>query len=264
MKRTILILGLFVFGAVFFQSCKDDSLTAEEAKAGIDNADKELKSLVMSFEDGDAYATFKKFTDYSKRKIAKETNNEEWMDTLLDKLEEVIDFDQMQSEFENENRFYFDRYLGIYTWDIENKKWNKESSDHIELIFPSEENLDSNDIKFTFSSYSDENIILEGESYWAPVSLHAKIEQNGTLLASIDLNNIDFDTDLFYLYKQIDISLFVNPIKINYFYDNRSPVNFYTSFDISDGVNTVGTVIDLYTLHELSEDFTEQDFKDVS
>ncbi len=263
MKKILIVLSAVIIVAVSFQSCKKDK-NEIDGKAKIDNADKDLSSMFNSLENGDAATTLLKFFSFSKKKIAKEGGDEAWIDTMFTRLEDVIDFNQLENELENENRFYFNNYLGIYTWNHSSQTWVKTTSDHIELAFPSEEEYTTNDILVTFSSYTDQEITIDSLHMWAPTSLHAKIEKNGVKLVGVDVNEIIFDVDLFYLYKKIDISVYVNPLTANYFFENRTPTNFYSSYDISDASNIVGINANLNTLHELTEEFDEQDLKDVS
>lgn len=265
MKKIFLILTTVSILAVSFQSCKKDKpLTPEEAKIKIDNADQDLSSMVNSLKNGSAVTTLNKFIEFSKSKIAKKSGNNAWVDDMFTKLEDVIDFEQLENELDNDKRFYFDHYLGNYSWNNMTKTWSKTASNNIQIAFPSEENMTSNDILFTFSSYTDEFITVDGESFWAPTSLHAKIEQNGTKLIGFDVNEIDFDSELFYLYKKVDVSVYVNPLTANYLFENRTTTNFYSSYDLSDGTNTIGINANLNTLKELTEDFDEQDLKDIS
>lgn len=266
MKKIFLLLTVLLIVSTTFQSCekKDDETTSEEAKALIASADQDLTALVTSLKEGEAVALIEKFTSFAKKKIAKNKATEDWMDDMLDKLDEVIDFNQLDDELENEGRFYFNHYLGMYTWNHVSNTWEKTVSDHIQFEFPSEENLIINDVVFSIDSYTDAQGTIDGETIWVPTSLHANVKQNGAKLIGFDVNEISFDSNLFYFYKKVDVSLFVSPVTANYLFDNKTPTNFYSAYDVSDGVHSFGMSADLNTLVVLSEDFDEQDLKDVS
>ncbi len=267
MKKIFLLLTTLLIVSATFQSCKkdkDDELTTAEAKALIATANQDLSALVTSVKEGQAAELIEKFMDFSKKKIAGTKGTEGWMDDMFDQLDQVIDLDQLDSELDNEGRFYFSHYLGRYTWDYASNSWIKTSLDHIEFAFPSEENSATNDVLFSLDSYTDAQATLEGDVVWIPTSLHASVKQNGVKLIGFDVNEIDFDSNLFYFYKKVDVSLFFSPVTVNTLYDNRTATNFYAAYDISNGTQSFGMSADLNTLVVLTEDFDEQDFQDVS
>ena len=267
MKKIFLLLTTLLIVSATFQSCKkdkDDELTTAEAKALIATANQDLSALVTSVKEGEAVELIEKFMDFSKKKITGNKGTEGWMDDMFDQLDQVIDFEQLEDELENEGRFYFSHYLGKYTWDYASNSWTKTSLDHIEFAFPSEENFTTNDVLFSLDSYTDAQATLEGDVVWIPTSLHASVKQNGVKLIGFDVNEIDFDSNLFYFYKKVDVSLFLSPVTVNTLYDNRTATNFYAAYDISNGTQSFGMSADLNTLVVLTENFDEQDFKDVS
>jgi hypothetical protein len=262
MKKIFLLLTVLLIVSATFQSCKKD-ISTEEAKAMISDADQDLTSLVNSIKNGDAATTLEKFFDFSKKKIAKDKGDENWVDDMFDQLDQVINFDQLENELDD-GRFYFDNYIGLYTWNSGTNSWDKTSSDHIAFAFPSEENMTSNDILASIYSYTDAQGTIDGENIWIPTSLHADVKQNGTKLLGFDVNDISFDSNLYYFYTKVDVSLFVSPVTVSQLYDNRSALNFYYSFDVSDDSNAVGYTADLNIFNPFTENFSEQDLKDLS
>lgn len=264
MKKIFLLLTVLFFVATTFQSCKKDDISTDEAKALIEQADQDLSSLVTSLKEGEAVTLIEKFATITKKKIATSKESEEWINDMFEALGDVIDFEQMELELDNEGRFYFDHYLGKYTWNHATASWDKTALDHIQLEFPSEESMTTNDVLFSFDSYEDAQATIEGETVWFPTSLHANVKQNGTKVIGLDVNEIAFDNNLFYFYTKIDVSLFVSPVTVNYLFDNKTPTNFYSAYDISNGTQSFGISANLNTLVVLTEDFDEQDLKDVS
>ena len=262
MRKIFLLFAVLFLSTMTFTSCKKDP-TAEEAKALIADADQDLTALLSSVKNGDAATALEKFFEFSKKKIAKDKGTENWLDNMFDKLELVINFDDLDNELDN-GRFFFNNYKGLYTWDIATQKWIKTSLDHIAFAFPSEETATSNDILFSFYSYTDASTTIEGDVVWLPTSLHIDIKQDGTKLIAFDLNEMNFDSSLVYFYTKIDASLFVSPVTANYLYDNKTPLNFYSAFNVSDGTNELGYTVDLFNLNPVTEDFDEQDLRDVA
>ncbi len=253
-----------MFLGIAFQSCKKE-MSTEDAKAKLAEADQELTTLVTSVRDGDGVALIKNFGGFAKKRLAHSGSSREWLDEMFDALDQVIDIDQLDTELNDEGRFYFSHYLGAYTWHQDTQTWTKESSDHISFSFPSEENATENDVLFSIDSYVDAQATgPEGETMWVPTVLHTQVKQNDVKVLGFDINNISFDENLFYFYTKIDASLFVSPVTADYYYENVSPTNFTTSYDVSNGTESFGVSASLNTLHELDEDFTEQDLKDIS
>jgi len=262
MKRIFLLLTTALFFTFFIQSCKNE-ISPEDAKNSINEADQDLSSMVNSIKDGKAVTAFEDFINYSKSKIAKEKNSEEWIDTMFNQLDDLINFEQISNNIDNEGRFYFDNYKGKYTWNNSTSTWNKTTSNNIIIEFPSEESSNLNDVVFTFSSYTDTQATFDGRTIYPPTSLHADLKLNNEKLFGVDLYEAVYTNSISVL-RKLNLVVYVNPITTTYIYDNKSSTNYYASANITDNTNTIGVSVDLNTLREITEDFDENDLKDVS
>ncbi len=270
--KNISKIALFVLAALMLSmySCKDDDtdevteLTSSEAKAKLESSETAAVDLVNSLKNGEAANAYDQFFTAAKSALFnKEEGNGEWFDSMFIALEDVIDFDQMESEMENSSRFYFSNYTGLYVWDFAKQRWNKSASDQIIFQFPTEPTDTKNTGEFKISGYADTQVNLDGEIVYLPTALHISLTKNGTSILGFNINEMAYDVNEMALVTKLDIVTYVNPISTSYKYEKKSNTNYTTSYNITDGTNSIAASADLNTDKAITEDFSENNLVSV-
>lgn len=265
--KKITYLFLFVASLIFaFTSCNPDEnepaeLTPEQAQEEIDKMAVEMSSMVSNMQNGEAMQAVEEFLQITKKSVLK--TEEEWFDNMFEALSNEINFEILESELDLDRKFYFSKYAGKYSWNSTSASWDKTASSSIILEFPATENSTSNNVVITFESYTDEEVTIDGESGWLPVSAHIKLEKDGVKLIAIDLNDAAYSTSIPYV-NNFDVRIFFAPLTATFNFAENSKTEYFAEKTLSDGENTVGANITLSLLKDLDENFDENYLKLIS
>lgn len=160
-----------VYNAGTIVSCNSQigATTLAEDKANIQNSFSSMENCIGNLKDGFGAQAMKNFFNLDEGNAL----SEDWAGDMIEKLDEFLGLDAI----EDNNKFNFNSHTGTYTWSQSDKSWTKSSlpEDKIIIDFPSTEASTNNDATFTMDSYTDIALFYDGETIWAPSSLHADL-----------------------------------------------------------------------------------------
>lgn len=219
-----MILGM----ATAFSGCKKDkdkdepqATTVTQDKQNIQTAMDGMLDGMESISKGEGMSAMNNFL-MMQEGVAQ---NEEWIDTLVSRLDQVMDL----SYIEETNRFEMEKHTGTYTWNVNTEIWsyNATPQDKIILLLPESPASQQNNLKLTFSGYADQQISVEGEEIWIPVAAHATIALNGEDLMALDLHDANWSDELQLI--KLDVSLFLKPITFFLKQNRITPTHYFFS-----------------------------------
>ncbi len=208
-KISVLVLSVLVSLFVFTACTSDASddvtakpTTVKEDKEHIKASIEQFYSCMEALNDGGFSRVLYDFITKGKEekrvkgKWCDDTENDEYcyytnktvhIERLLDKLEE-----QFGKSSDVENAFDYTSFKGKYTWNATTKKWTKENSDKIELLFPEYE-ATKNNCKLLMDTYEDEEVSIEGKTYKLPKKAHILFTVDSKRTAEVTLSDVKYD-----------------------------------------------------------------------
>jgi hypothetical protein len=154
----------------------------------------------------------------------------EFVTLLGEKLEDVADFNSI----EEDKRFVFSKFAGIYTWNKSREQWDKTSHSSIVARFPSSETLSANDCEAGITAYEDKDYDIEGKTTYLPTKASAYFSKDGTKLASVD---VTADYTNYGIPKKATAGIYAKPININASLTQESASKYKASVSITDETN---------------------------
>jgi hypothetical protein len=156
-------------GSIVVCNSETGITTVTEDKQSIQNTFSSMENCLSSLKNGYGAQAIKNFFNLDEGHVL----SENWIEDMIEKLDDFIDLDAI----DNNNKFNFNSNTGTYKWNQSNKSWTKSSSPGNKIIieFPSTETTMNNDAKFTMDNYTDIALYYDGETIWAPSSLHADL-----------------------------------------------------------------------------------------
>lgn len=244
MKLYNRIFALFMLGAVLFLSaCKqdddtdttDDTTTTEttviDDKNNIQSTMDGMISCLESAKDGDLGALIESSTGLSQG----DTDNDKiaWIEGMAEGVADVIDFDQIETD----GQFILSSHEGTYTYSNTTKEWTKTAaSGKIELSFPSDSTLSSNDMTLAVTSYTDEVHDIDGDNYGLPLSATIALSQNGTSLFSLTVGSMVYEeVDTYVIPTSGTFTVYMNPMTVTGTLTKVSATNFTAALEIENG-----------------------------
>jgi hypothetical protein len=151
----------------------------------------------------------------------------EFVTLLGEKLEDVVNFNTI----EKDKRFTFSKFTGEYTWDNNNKRWNRASHNSIIAHFPSSENQSANNCEAGITAYEDKACNIEGKTTYLPTKVNAYFLKGGIKLASVD---ITANYTNYGIPKEATAAIYAKPIDINASLTQESASKYKASLSIID------------------------------
>jgi hypothetical protein len=226
----------FNAGSIVLCNSQTGATSVAQDKQNIQNTFSSMENCISNLSNGYGSQAIKNFLNLDEGEVL----SENWVENMIDNMGDFIDLDLV----EDNNRFDFNSNTGTYTWNQLSEKWSKSSlpNDKIIIEFPSTESKVNNDAKFTFDLYTDIALYYDGETIWAPSSLHADLYIG---------NNRVFEINGSYIYDvgsptpipiNINTTLEFNPITIIAKGERVNSKEFKADVTIDDNTGCVTTL----------------------
>jgi hypothetical protein len=160
----------------------------------------------------------------------------EFVETMGEKLEDVVDFDKIG----NESRFNFSAFTGKYVWNNSNTRWDKTADNAIVVQFPSSENKGSNDCEAAITSYEDKSYDIEGDKVFLPTKANIYFKKDGEKLFSAD---VSADFSGYGIPKKVAVNVYVKPLAFDVALTQESPSKFKANVSIADETKAENNLI---------------------
>jgi hypothetical protein len=271
----IVLLSFCIVGCDNKDNENETTTTVEEDKANIQASFDRTKNLLETFKNGSFYKFADQFIGYEEKYIEDyyyyyvgEGNGNylydyntgeyeytpgageyeqhsykyyddvisEFTEMLGEKLEDVVDFDDIGDE----GRFNFATLSGKYVWNNSSKRWDKTSHNSVLVLFPSSENKGSNDCEAAITAYEDKKYNIEGENIYLPTKANIYLKQNDEKLFSTDLT-ADFSE--YGIPKQVTVNVYTKPLKFDISLAQESPTKFKAEVSIADETKSENNLI---------------------
>ena len=268
MKQLAIILTLFV-SVSFLMSCGDDEppteggdeTTVAEDKANIEATFDEALECIRLLKNGEAVdVLLREFVGLSDG----ESFNEDWIEDLAENLEDVLDINTI----EDNQRFDIALFQGTYTYSNSTETWSKASdqTNRVVFEFPTSPAATSNNAILVIENYSDNEVIIEGETYFLPSSIDVSLTVDDVSIFRLDLNDVDYASNSdFEIPISVDMELFINPFTINAVVERINTTEFKLDFDFSDGAAcNWGADVNLKLDNDDFENLTEDDITSIT
>lgn len=189
-----------------------------------------------------------------------DTLNIDWVETLLDDLENVLDPNAL-----NDAGIDIALLAATYDYDHVTNLWNKtdDQSDRVVLNFPSSPTTTTNNSSLTLENYTDTQIVLDGSTLNLPVTLDLSLVVDGIKLLGLDLGNVNYSSSSdFQIPVAIDISIYVNPYTLSIDFENPTMNEYSLSLDFENDMSSCSFGVDA-GLKLDHDDFQNIDFVNV-
>ncbi len=188
MKKFWLFLVFSLLGISMFTSCKDDEkdpavpveTTVAEDKANINASIGQLEVNFESFKTG---VSFKEVDSFI-YKVNNEALTEEWLDSMMTEIDDVIDLSLIDAN----SRFTYGSYKGKYIWSNSSNEWTKEANANIIVSFPSNRILVVNDCELGILSYTDSPYTIDAEQIYLPTAASMYLTKDNVKLLGLDMS----------------------------------------------------------------------------
>ena len=159
---------------------EDKTTTVAQDKANIKSALSGVSNCIIDIQHGAGAKAVINFLDADSIDV----HNADWIVDLVDSIANLVDLDGL----DNDNKFDFTLNAGTYTYQHGSKKWIKTASpsDKIILLFPADESSTTNNAVFTINKYTDQNYLIDGETFWLPKEIIGNILVDGVEVFSIN------------------------------------------------------------------------------
>jgi len=239
MKNLIFVL---LFSLMLILACDDDSgtsgtsggdvdtnSTVQEDVQNIENTSDQVIASLINLTEGEFGSFMEEFLDVQNG----DYRSTDWVEDMANGLDRVIDFDQITNNY----RFSPSSNSGVYSWNSSIERWEEtESSDDIELRFPSSQSSSENTMSLILSEYSDTPVIIDGDDVRLPTRLLITLQEDGEDVFRFDLQNVTYtqEGNDAPLPTNIDLEIFTAPITHNLRLIEESSTRFQLSFGMTD------------------------------
>jgi hypothetical protein len=237
-----------LFTVVALCSCSKDEnenetpTTVEEDKANIRASFDRTKNLLENFKAGSFYRFADQFIGYHEEYVEDryysyyEDAISEFTEMLGNKLEDVVDFDRIETE----GRFNFAAFAGQYVWNSGGNRWDKTPDNAVFIMFPSSENKTSNDCEAAITAYEDKSCDIEGSDIYLPTKANIYLKKDGEKLFSTDLAA---SYSGYGIPKQITANVYAKPLKFDISLAQESPSKFKADVNIEDETKSENNLV---------------------
>lgn len=190
-----------------------------------------MVACMQTWKSGNFLSSMDDFFDL----VDGEAMDEAYMESMLDGLDAVADFDYLETT----NRFILSNHYGTYTFNNVSKAWTKTTGgNNATFIFPATSSSTSSVLKLVIGNYSDKKYTLEGEDLYIPTSGSVQLYKDGTEIAHFKLNKGTYEqiSDMI-LPTEIDGSIMVAPFTYALQYVRSTPTEFSYNLDITSSAS---------------------------
>lgn len=202
--------------------CGTCETTVEEDKANVDQTFDDLLTCTMEIRDSRSFTElFKNFLNMSDGEML----NEAWVEDVTEGLEAVFDFEDVEDNM----RFDLSHHAGTHVFNQSNSSWTKMSdvSDKVILKFPSEPNVNVNNVELIMDTYTDQLVNIDGESMSLPKTMHVSVNIDAAKAFEFTLSKVTYaENSGSDIPVELDASLFMDPITLNVDVNRLSSTSF--------------------------------------
>ena len=192
--------------------------TTQQSQQFITDFSMNTVNCIRNVRDGNAAQAFIDFLNLSNGNV----QNESWIDSLTNALDPVIGNIQIDP---NINRFLFNNYTGIYTYNSFTKTFSRAPSNGIHILFPSSPSRTNNNVSIDLNNYVDASYLANAETVWLPTSVNGKITKDGTDLVTLNYS-ANYASGNFPAPIDVTLNLLVAPFSYNVHIERLSNVQF--------------------------------------
>ncbi len=187
-----------------------------------------------------------------------EALNSEWIDGLLDSLDQVTDGGEI-------TEFDMAIYEGTYSYNSSTKLWTKveNQTGRIVLQFPSSPSTISNNSVLTIENFTSQDILIGESTIGAPRTLTVSLTVDGVSIVALDINNITYSSNAdFQIPIEVDLSLYMNPFTLSILVENTGTNEWNASIGLADDGDACGIGVDV-GVKLASDDFQNLTLDDI-
>ncbi|NBW38586.1 MAG: hypothetical protein EBR30_26915 [Cytophagia bacterium] len=224
LKQSLRLSTLLFAGLVLFTACDNEeteSLSATDAKEVMATVDTEISVELENFTNAEGFKAMETlssltnsgsiFTGVRIKEARKNPNA--YVRTAVTNFQRIISESSTEGRTQDDEPFYYDEHLGVYTWNptIQDFQFTSQSN-IIELRFPTEGSSTNNAV-FRLTDYEEVSTPF-GDEYYSPTVIEATLDINNvkqaSLSAEVTYKNDGTDDASF-----ADVSYFVNPYTLD-------------------------------------------------
>lgn len=224
LKQSLRLSTLLFAGLVLFTACDNDeaeNLSATDAKEAMLAVDTEISAELENFTNAEGFKAMETlssltnsgsiFTGVRVKEAKKNPNT--YVRTAVRNFQHMISESSAAGRTQDDEPFYYDENLGVYTWNLQLQRFDRTgSSNIIELRFPTE-GSNTNNAVFRLTDY-EEVSTPEGDELYSATVIEATLDINNvkqaSLSAEVTYRNDGTDEPSF-----ADVSYFVNPYTLD-------------------------------------------------
>lgn len=236
--------------------CPPCETTVAEDQANIQQTFDEVLLCVEMVKDAQGVdVLFREFLMLSDGEVF----NEDWLDDLIEELEDVFDFEHIGDN----SRVDVPYHSGTYSYNHSNGSWDKTAGNSITFLFPSDPTKTTNNTELSLVKYLDRQVMIDGESMFLPEEFNLLITVDNDRIAEFDFKGIVYDDNAdFEIPVSWDASIYFNPITISTTLVRNSTTEFDLDIRIEDGDKCNMTLeVDAELLDDDFENFSNDSFK---
>lgn len=238
MQLKFLTLGIVV-SLLALSSCKKDKdpdpdtetkeTTVAEDKANINKGLDDIVNCAEEVKSGQLVSLVQNMFEIRHG----EGNEQLWLESMVDSLPLVFDFDQV----EDANEFRLNDFDAKYTYNSSTKLWSKTDENNGKIIveFPST-NGGPNDLRLVIDNYTDRQYLIDGENIPLPTKALVTFSQNGTTLVEINLKRVQYEQlETITIPTYIEATMVLAPLDIEFIARRVNPTLFDAKLTITNG-----------------------------
>ena len=239
MQRILSIFFLLVVSSVITSCNKTNNsssnttttTTVSQDKTFISSISNNTSECIRQARDGNMSQSIVQFLNLSNGV----SGNDTWANNMTDALKTSMG-GSIELDPNNYNKFNFNNYKGIYTWNSSNNTFSKQnSSTGIYINIPSSPNEPTNNTTIQFTDYSDDLFPVNADFVYLPLTAKGSIKKNNTLIADMNFvanySTINFPTPI-----TLDYSIYLAPHNYTFKVEKINNTQFrFTSNLLSGG-----------------------------
>ena len=257
---------IFISVAIIYSGCKKSSdptaaaaqlTTVSQDKLFLSNSMTDISQCMSTLNSGDLATAFYGFTGLSNGTA----NNKVWMETLRDKLDNLVDFTSIYTPW----KLNFSQSYGTYTWNQGSQTWTKTAlSNQIVINFPSSPAQSFNDCQMQLTQYSDNLYFINNDSVYLPTNLNCTLKRNQNTLFSLALQG-SYNPTGFPCPQNLVVDMFCSPFNYHFTVTQLTPTQFKATGSLQSltGCETTFNVKASFANNDFEQFDVKQDLNNV-
>ncbi|MBK9639263.1 MAG: hypothetical protein IPO63_16245 [Bacteroidetes bacterium] len=177
-----------------------------------------MSQCINTLNSGSLATAFYNFTGLSNGSAG----NKVWLELLRDKLDSLVDFSSVYSQW----KLNFNQSFGSYTWNISTQQWIKTAnSNQIIINFPSSPSQISNDCQIELLQYSDNLFFINNDSVFLPTNVMCLLKKNQIDIFSLVLQ-ASYNPTGFPSPQNLDVDMYCAPFNYHFTVSQLTPTQF--------------------------------------